>query len=141
MDEKLFSDDNAMSYEYLIRRVHQCGRHGVAGADADTYRHFLRSAGMYYNTKKAIANNTERLWNQSEEKLLLDYMTKAGEITGYIRTALQKAMSKYETNFTDEQYQELEDVNSLLSKPSISIINEVIERADKVILAIGLYPK
>ena len=35
-------EEYAMSYEYLIRRIFQCGRYGVAGANADEYRRLER---------------------------------------------------------------------------------------------------
>ncbi|MHA4895634.1 hypothetical protein ACXZ1K_12845 [Pedobacter sp. PWIIR3] len=80
-----FSDDNAMSYEYLIRRAHQCGRYGVAGADADTYRSLVRNASTYYSEMEAIKNKTERKWLRNEQEMLADYMRSCGELKGYMK--------------------------------------------------------
>lgn len=136
-----FSDDNAMKYEYLIRRAYQCGRHGVAGADADTYRRLLRNASIYYSEKEAIKNNTERLWNKSETEMFADYMLACGEIKAYIFTAIGQVKRKYEDQLTDDQYNKLEDIEVSISKPDLEKITNGIVRAEAVFLELGLYPK
>lgn len=134
-------DDNAMNYEYLIRRAHQCGRHGVAGADADTFRRLQRLAYTYIEEKKAIETKGERKWRKSEEEMLTEYMISAGEVSAYIKTATQIVKKNYYDKLTDDQYNELEDIEVSLIKPDIEIINEAVKRAEKVMLDIGLYPK
>lgn len=136
-----FSDNNAMSYEYLIRRAHQCGRHGVAGADADTYRRLLRNSRMYYSEMDAIKNKQERTWLKSEAEMLGDYMLSCGEVKGYLFTAIQKVKRTHEIDLTDEQYNELEDVEVLLINPDLNKINEAIQRTEAVFLALKLFPK
>ena len=136
-----FSDDNAMSYEYLIRRAHQCGRYGVAGADADTYRRFLRNASTYYSEMEAIKNKTERKWLKSEQDMLADYMRSCGEVKGYISTAIEKVKKDYDNELTDEQYNELEEIGVLLISADIQKITEALVRTEKVFLDLKLYPK
>ena len=136
-----FSDDNAMGYEYLIRRAHQCGRYGVAGADADTYRRLLRHASIYYSEMEAIKNNTERKWRKSETEMLTDYSLSCGEIKGYVMTAIDRVKRDFEDTLSDEQYNELEEVEVLLIKPDLNKITEAIIRAEKVFLDLKLFPK
>ena len=135
------SDEYAMQYEYLIRRAHQCGRHGVAGADADTYRRLLRNASMYFSEKEAIENKTERIWNMSEEEMLYDYLTACGEIKGYLFTAIENVKRCYEKTITDKQYNELENVEVLISKPNIENLNEALERLQVVMIEMKLFPQ
>jgi hypothetical protein len=134
-------DDNALNYEYLIRRAHQCGRYGVQGADADTFRRLQRNASMYSNEKESIEKGKERLSNQNIEDLLVKYMLSAGEVSAYIKTATDKVKKQYESKLSDEQYNELEEVEVLLIEPDINKINEAIQRAEKIMLEIGLFPK
>lgn len=136
-----FSDDNAMSYEYLIRRAHQCGRYGVAGADADTYRRLLRNASMYYSEMEAIKNKTERKWLKDQQEMLADYMRSSGEVKGYINTAIDKVKKEYYNELTDEQYNELEEVEVLLITVDLQKITEAIIRAERVFLDLKLFPK
>ncbi|MDL2243296.1 hypothetical protein LJB84_00420 [Bacteroidales bacterium OttesenSCG-928-J19] len=136
-----FSDDNAMSYEYLIRRAHQCGRYGVAGADADTYRRLLRNASIYYSEMEAIRNKTERKWLKSEQEMLADYMLSCGEVKGYINTAIEKVKKGYDNQLTDEQYNELEEVEVLLISADLQKITDALIRTEKVFLDLKLYPK
>ena len=127
-------DNNAMNYEYLIRRAHQCERYGVAGADADTFRRLQRFAYTYLENKKTIETKSERKWRKTEEEMLTDYMISAGEVSAYIKTATQTVKKKYDTKLTNEQYNELEDIEISLTKPDIEIINEAVKRAEKVML-------
>ena len=119
-----YNDDNAMTYEFFIRKAHHCGRHGMAGADADTFRRLLRLSANY-NEKKT-------------ELSLRDYIAQAGEVTGYIKTAIQLIMSK--ATLTDEQFEELEQVLLLLHSPDLNKINKAVAKADEVFSAIGLQP-
>jgi len=136
-----FSDDNAVSYEYLIRRAHQCGRYGVAGADADTYRRLLRNASTYYSKIEAIKNKTERKWLKSEQDMLADYVRSCGEVKGYINTAIEKVKKDYNNKLTDEQCNELEEIGVLLISADIQKITEALVRTEKVFLDLKLYPK
>lgn len=139
--DNVFSDNNAMNYEYLIRRAHHCGRHGVAGANADIYRRLIGNASTYYSEMDAIKNKGERKWLESEQKMLSAYMLSCGEIKGYINTAIERVKKKYDNELTDEQYTELENVEILLSEPNILKITEAIVRSEKVFLDLGLFPK
>jgi len=136
-----FSDNNAMSYEHLIRRAHQCGRYGVAGANADIYRRLLRNANIYYSETEAIKNKTERKWLKGEQEMLADYMRSCGEIKGYINTAMEKVKKEYEDTLTDDQYNELEKIELLLFNANLEKITEAVTRTEKVFLDLNLFPK
>ena len=120
-------DDNAMNYEYLIRRANQCGRHGVAGADADTFRRLQRLA-LKYNKNRT-------------EKDLREYMVSAGEVSAYIKTACQLVIKKFDGKLSDDQYNELEEVMLSLIEPNLDKLSKAVQRAQIVMLEVGLYPK
>lgn len=138
---KKFSDDNAMSYEYLIRRAHQCGRFGVAGANADTFRRLIRNASIYYSEMNAIKEKTERLWGKSEQDLLATYMQCCGEISAYINTAVEKVKKEYDEKLEDEQHIELDEVQGLLHDTNYDKIIEALCKAEKIFLDLKLFPK
>lgn len=134
-------DDNALNYEYLIRRAHQCGRYGVQGANADTYRKLQRNADLYTRESDSVKNANKELYNQNIIDLLKNYMISVGEVSAYIKTATEIVKNQYDSKLTDEQFNELEKIEVLLIDPDITKINEAIQRAEKVMLEIGLYPK
>jgi len=136
-----FSDEYAMRYEHLIRRAHQCGRYGVAGANADDYRRLQRHSSKYFSEIEAIKNNTERKWLKSVDELLSDYLTSCGEIKAYIMNAIDNVKKKCYDKLSDEQYNELESIEVSLIKPDIETITKAINRAEKTMLEIGLYPQ
>ena len=125
--------DNALSYEYLIRRAHQCGRYGSSGADADIYRELQRSANEYFLVQgKSVPK---------EAKLLSDYMISLGKVSAYIDTAIDLVLKKYSPKLSDQQYNILEEVKVTLKKPDINIVEKAIKDSEGIMIAIGLYPK
>lgn len=140
-NDKYCSGDYAKNYEWLIRRAHQCGRSGVAGADTDTYRRFLRSATLYKKEKEAIDSNKPSHWSKSEQEVFADYMKCAGEISAYIRTSIDIVKRKFDKELTDKQFDELERAELLLHNPTLELIGKSIDIAEKVMLELKLFPK
>jgi hypothetical protein len=123
-------NESALNYEYLIRRAFQCGRYGIPGANADVFRALERSF---------VLNRDNNTVNQSEE-LLFDYAFACGEVATYIITAIEKFTKDFEENLTAEQNEEVEDLISLLNNSRIDQIEQVIERAQALMIAHGRYP-
>lgn len=126
------NDSHAMSYEYLIRRAHQCGRHGVAGANADDYRRLQRNYHYFVENKSS---------SKSRDELLSAYMATAGEIAGFIKTAIRVVIKTHESKISDNQYNALEDIEVSLITPDIDKLNKAVEDGEKIMLELGLYPK
>lgn len=125
MKQNALNDDNAMNYEFLLRTSHNCGRGGVAGADADTFRRLIRVASMYSTTPN---ENTSR-----------SYFTTVGEIAGYVKTAIDKVLSERGNDLDEAQRDELSDLYvELTNLPDIDTINDAVEKAQEIFLAIGL---
>lgn len=129
-------DEFAMSYEYLIRRAHQCGRHGVAGANADNYRRLQRSFAEYNAEKTGQPKFTLK----KSEDIISDYMRNCGEIASYILTAVDKVRRDYKEKLTQQQDGELEEVEISLITPDIEKIQKAIKSAEKTMIDFGLYP-
>jgi len=121
---------DALNYEYLIRRAFQCGRYGVPGANADTYRALERSYVLSRD------NNTPAL----HDELLIKYAFDCGEVSTYINVAVEKFSKDFEEQLTEEENQEIEDIISLLHEATMVEIDQAIERAEVLMIARGRYP-
>lgn len=124
-----------MDYEYLIRRAHQVGRYGVAGADADSFRELERTYALYKNKL------TSRPSSKPVEEIHANYFLNLGKISAYIKTAIQRVMQKEEKKLSDAQYNELEECLIDLRNPDMNGIFSVMQKADRIMLEIGLYPQ
>ncbi len=123
-------ESKALTYEYLIRRAHQCARYGAAGADADTFRNFEKLS----SSVAASGSDGSKKYNE--------YMFSAGKVCAYLKTAITFVLNTYESKLSNDQKTELEDVELLLSYPPTEAkIFEAIGRAEAVMLAIGLFPQ
>jgi hypothetical protein len=129
-------DGYALSYEYLLRRAHKCGRNGVAGANADVYRHFEKAHAEY----KEVKSGKPKFTNKSLEEAFGDYMLCCGEVSAYIITAIDKVRKDCKDLLNKKQDSELEQVEILLIKPDIEKIEKSIEKAQEIMMEIGLYP-
>ena len=123
-------DDFALRYEYLIRSAFQCGRYGVPGANADTFR-ALESSFVYYRDNKIPA---------TKDTLLFNYAFDCGEVSTYIVTAIEKFSQDFDPQLNAVQNQEIEDIIMLLDNSDITKIEEAIERSEALMVAFGRYP-
>ncbi len=130
----------ALNYEYLIRRVYNCGRYGVDGADADIYRGLGRVYGMYMTSLNELENNLPRTWNQDINNLAFNYGVSAGEVAQYIKNSIRKVKLTFENDLTQEQIDGFNDCISDLDIPEMDIIDDVIDRAEKIMIDLGLFP-
>ena len=133
--------DNAMNYEYLIRRIYGCGRHGVEGADADIYRKLSRAYALYNSEKEAIENKQPRMWNQSLDELAFELGASVGQVAAYIKVALEKVLTDSTLSLRDEQRELLEECKSNLFNPTFEKINSSINKAEKTLVEVGLFPR
>ncbi len=130
-------DEFAMGYEYLIRRANKCGRHGVAGANADIYRSFERAYAEY----KEFKSGKPKYTTKSLEEIISNYMLKCGEVSAYILTAIDKVRRDYREQITKKQDLELQKIEILLISPDIEKIQKSIKKAQDTMIEIGLYPQ
>lgn len=128
--------DYAMSYEYLIRRAHQCGRYGVEGANADIYRSYERAALAYEDASAGRPTFSTR----SKEELAFKAGEETGAIITYLRTALEKLQTDFEDRFNEEQREGLESCEMALLSSKREDIERVIDKATEISVAAGIYP-
>lgn len=130
-------NDQAMDYEYLVRRAFQCGRLGVTGANADNYRG-LEMAEARYSTemKKGQTKNEERA-----KELLFKYGQKIGEVSSYVESAINHVQKNYNSELTDEQKKILSECTIKLPTNSTDELFKVVKSAEAVMIELGLYPQ
>lgn len=119
-----------MNYEYVIRRVFKCGRYGVSGANADIFRSLERSY---------VINRDNSNLDKSED-FLFRYAFSCGEVSTYLKTAIEKFAKDYEEKFSGEENEEVENLISLLNNARMEQIDEVIYRVGILMKTYGLFP-
>ena len=121
----------AMNYEFLIRRVNHCGRHGVKGADADIYRRMER-AERYL---------TDSNWLKSKEGKEHNYKISFGEVNRYVSRALKDGINQIENTISEGDKAILKEMISEIDDFDFHNkirIKEIIENADKLFRNYGL---
>lgn len=132
---------DALDYEYLIRRAHQCGRHGVNGANADIFRRYERAERLYRSEKENDEMGKPRQWGESIETLSFKSAEKSREVTFHLSSAIEKVLMDFEMIIGKEQREILENCIRKLYKPNYTTIKEVIKEAQTVMIELGLKMK
>lgn len=121
---------DALQYEHLIRRAFQCGRYGVPGADADTFR----------GLETSFVNSRDNTDAARHDQLLFKYAFDCGEVAAYVGVAVNKFAKDFELELNDTEKQEIEDVLGLLDEATIDEIEQAGERAEILMVAHGRFP-
>jgi hypothetical protein len=124
-------NDLAMQYEWLIRRAFQVSRFGVTGANTDTYRALEQSFISFRDNKNP---------NEKDE-LLFNYAFQCGKVAGYITGAIERFANDFESTLNEEQNQEIDHIEMLLINSRIEQIEEAIQRAEALMIALGRSPQ
>lgn len=134
-------DSLAMRYEYLMRRAFQCGRHGVAGANADIFRRLNHAEELYRTEKENERNGRPKQWLKSSDELYYEYASICGEVAAYIDTAIRKVLMDYAYKLNEEQKQILNACRTKLSHPSYETIENVLDTSEKIMVELKLFPQ
>lgn len=132
---------DALHYEYFIRRAHQTSRYGVAGADADNFRHLEKSYALHKSEKELAEKGLPKQGNKSLDELAHDYAINCGEISAYVKTAIDHSLKKYGKQLSDDKYNELEACVMQLINPTYQSICLAIKTADEILLELKLFPQ
>ena len=116
------AEDKAIEYEYLIRSAFNCGRCGVVGANADTYRSLERQV--------ASANS------EKDDQFELGFAM--GRVVTCIENALKKVQKEHSAN--KEFIAKIDDCLSLItSDPTMEKIDGCVDQAREAFKSIGLF--
>lgn len=122
---------DAIDYEYLLRQVYNCGRHGVKGADADLYR----------KLEYAETQLTDPDWNKTQEQKEHDYRSVFVEVRMHVRKAVRDGKEKIKYSALKEEMKKLEEMESALHKLNFydkKILDEIIDNASDIFRKYGL---
>jgi len=120
-----------MSYEYLLRPVYHCGRHGAKGADADVYR----------KLERAEIHLTNPNWNKTKEEKEYDYRVAFAGVKSYVGNALKEGFKQVQYKATEEEVGKLENIKTELNDIGFydkKRLDEIIKEADKIFKEHGL---
>jgi|GEM_PF-1316212 len=135
------ADMQAMNYEYFIRRAFQKGRFGKPGANADIFRALISEQWEYKSEREAIEKGKPRTSNKPIEKLEASFHKKTDEVKKYVSEAIEYSLKKYNNKLNQIQKDELNNCIHNLDTYEITIISQVIDKADNILLSIGLFPQ
>lgn len=131
---------DAMDFEYFIRRVYKCGRHGVANADADIYRKFEYANRTHELDLLNIENKQMRISTKPIETLKNEANFEARKIWSIVQSTILHAVKEYKHILSNDEITEL---NSLLTieKATRENIEKAINRGNKILSSYKIYPK
>ena len=116
------AEEMALEYEYLIRAAFNCGRRGVAGANADIYRGLEREA--------SLADSGQG--NPFELGLIM------GRVVAYIENALKTVEKEHSS---DEVFTKKirECLSLIMSDPTMAKIDDCVSQARDAFKSVGLF--
>jgi hypothetical protein len=120
----------AMNYEYLIRRVYNCGRNYSKGADADIYRQ-MQHAHNDLTTKTMYKTQNEREY---------EYRSSFAAVRGNVDKAIKEGIKQVNYTAKKEDITELQTMSADLTMDFYdkSKLDTIISRADKIFHSCGL---
>jgi hypothetical protein len=130
----------AMDYEYLVRRAFQCGRSYEKGADADIYRKLERSYGHFLRESEAERTGKPKTWNKSVSELETEYKSDLRVVAGYVDAAIAKALQNYSGLFSADQQEVLKESRKRLTRPTPEDVEDVIEKAQDIMVEAKIFP-
>lgn len=131
----------ALQYEHLIRRAYQVGRFGNSAANADIFRDYEKAFSVYNSEKELEENNRPKQWGIPANQLKKEYLKLSTGIVFNIDNAINKFISIYRKELTDEQLDTLLDCKTQLQKSNYKSICKVINDAEEVMVELGVFPK
>lgn len=118
----------AIRYEYIIRAAHKVGRLGIPAAHADTYRGLETRFTKHRDNKDASKN----------DELLFEYAFYCGEVTTNLNNAIWQFEKDYENQLTQQDKDELNDIENALIYGKMDEIDASIELIENVFRRHGL---
>lgn len=130
----------AMEYEFLLRRIYNCGRRGVPGADADIYRKMEHAERAYSLDLENIKNRTVRISNQSIEEMQYEYERECVSLWLYISKAVGKAIQEYGYKLTKDELSKLTKLAKRPTDLSKKVIDEIIDITNDILAKHEIHP-
>ncbi|MBA3898918.1 MAG: hypothetical protein H0X62_01715 [Bacteroidetes bacterium] len=130
----------ALDYEYLIRRCHQCGRYGVPGANADTYRGLITKSIRYKEAKEKNEKGKSEASLETFIEASNEYFYRLGEVTAYLDTALEIGKKKFKSQLSETDIDNLDKIQEELYNADLDRIDTIIKKAEKIFVNAKIFP-
>lgn len=132
---------DSMSFEYLLRRIHQVGRHGERDVNADVYRRLERAERLYILETENITNKQPRISIQSIDDIAYEYRVECRKVWSIIETAIHKGIAENRGKFTIDEVEKME--NSIIEPRIVTKdhIDNAIDTVEKIYINHKIYPK
>lgn len=130
---------DALSYEYLLRRVYKGGRFGKKEMNADVYRKLERAALIYKQELNNAKIGKPKSNSKSIEDLEYNYRVECAVIWRYIYSAITVGMLEHKDVFSKNETTALE---TALNKKDIlkEDIDFLIDLAEGIFVAHKIFP-
>jgi len=130
---------DALSYEYLLRRIYKVGRFGKKEVNADVYRKLERTKRIYEQELNNSSKGKPKLSHQSLEELEYNYRSECTFIWKYIYSAITVGIIEYKDVFSENETTALE---TAINKKDIfkEDIDSVIDLAEGIFVAHKIFP-
>lgn len=131
----------AMSYEYLIRRIYQVGRSEKREADADVYRKLELSERIYYLDLENIQQKRMRCSTKRIEDLEHEYKLQCRKIWSIVTSAIQDGILKYESKFSSDEVSMMKAVIVTPKALTKQHIDDTINTIEDIYVKHEIYPQ
>lgn len=131
---------DAMSFEYLLRRIFQVGRYGKRDVDADVYRRLERAESLYILETENIEKRLPRLSTKSIEDLAYEYRVECRRVWSIVENAILQSIKDNKGIFTNEEIEVLK--KALVEQRIVTkeYIDKIIDDTEKIYVNHGIYP-
>ena len=126
-------NDNAMTFEYLIRRCYNTGRYGKPCADADIYRSLQLSAIELADAR--VKNNSKAL-----DKAIKEYNKELGKVTECTIKALATGITKFKSKLSEEDTAKLHNLINELADANMQTLEKVMLESEAVFVRNQIFP-
>ncbi len=131
---------DAMSYEYLLRRIYQIGRFDSPDINADVYRALEQSERSYTLDLENIKKKQPRINAKNIDELAYEYRVQCRKVWSIIEVAITSGIKKHKGTFTESEVKEME--KSIIEPKIVTKehIDNAISITEKIYIAHKIYP-
>lgn len=131
---------DALTYEYLIRRIYNVGRYGKPGADADEWRSLERSISHLRSEKELMQSGRPSQWRKSIDELEIEASSKLAKIKMFISKALTDSTGIFSKQFSKSDQQFIQDKLNTLKGADFERTCELIEETTNFFVEKEIFP-
>lgn len=130
----------ALSYEYLLRRVYQVGRGEKDGADADEYRDMEHAESILRLEQQNIKERKPRISTQSINELEYEYRVQCNRVWRFVSSAIRESLSRYAHQLNENEKKQLQECLNSTQQIKKEDIDRAVKIATDILATNKIYP-